>query len=105
MCDDVGILKNGRLITEGTVASLKRASSSIELRTTDDARAVSVLEALPWASNAAQRDGRVVLDAPAARAADVSRTLGEAGIWLTELRPVESSLEDFFLEVTGDGPA
>jgi ABC-2 type transport system ATP-binding protein len=105
MCDDVGILKNGRLITEGSVDSLKRASSSIELRTTDDARAVSVLSALPWSTTAALQDGRITVEAPAGRAADVSRVLGEAGIWLTELRPVENSLEDFFLEVTGDAVA
>jgi ABC-2 type transport system ATP-binding protein len=105
MCDDVGILKSGRLITEGSVDSLKRASSSIELRTTDDSRAVAVLSALPWASTAERRDSRIVVEAPAGRAADVSRALGEAGIWLMELRPVENSLEDFFLEVTGDAVA
>jgi ABC-2 type transport system ATP-binding protein len=103
MCDDVGILKNGKLITEGPVAALKRDASSIELRTTDDARAVEVLRALPWGPLAAQRDGGVVVEAPGARAADVSRALGEAGIWLTAMRPVGSSLEDFFLEVTGEG--
>ena len=103
MCDDVGILKTGRLITQGPVSALKRDSTSIELTTTDDAAALTLFAALPWAASARLRDGHIVVDAPRDRASDLSRALGEAGIWLTELRPSESSLEDFFLEVTGDG--
>ena len=104
MCDDVGILKAGRLITEGPVAEIKRRSSStIELMTTDDARALDVLRAVPWAAASLLRDGRIVVEAPPERAADISRTLGESGIWLREMRTAATSLEDFFLEVTGDG--
>ena len=62
-----------------------------------------MLGALPWAGGAALSAGRIVVEAPSERAPDISRALGEAGIWLRELRPVENSLEDFFLEVTGDG--
>ena len=103
MCDDVGILKAGRLITQGPVSSLKRDSTSIELSTTDDAGALKLFAGMPWAAGARLRDGHIVVDAPRGRAAEISRALGEAGIWLTELRPAASTLEDFFLEVTGDG--
>ena len=99
----VGILKAGRLITEGPVAEIKRQSSStIELMTTDDARALDVLRAVRWAPAPLLRDGRIVVEAPPERAADISRALGEAGIWLREMRTAATSLEDFFLEVTGD---
>ena len=36
------------------------------------------------------------------RAADVSRALAEAQVYLSEMRPREGSLEEFFLEVTGE---
>jgi len=101
MCDDVAILKAGRLIHQGPVGALTSAASSITIRTTDDAGALKVLAALPWTAGARASDGAIVVDAPRERAADLSRALAEAGIWLFELRPAESSLEDFFLEVTG----
>ena len=37
---------------------------------------------------------------PRPKAARISRTLGEQGHWVRELRPEERSLEDLFLEVT-----
>jgi hypothetical protein len=39
--------------------------------------------------------------APATAGADVTRTLANAGQWVSELRVEEVSLEDLFLEITG----
>ena len=103
MCDDVGILKAGKLIIESPVSALQRAGTAIELKTTDDNAALTVMRALPWVTNVAQVDGRIVVSAPAERAAEISRALADQQIYLTELRPQESSLEDYFLEVTGEG--
>jgi ABC-2 type transport system ATP-binding protein len=103
MCDDVAILKTGRLITQGPVSTLLKAgaTSSLLLRTTDDARAAQVLGAVPWVSAVAVADGRLVVDTALEQAAAVSRMLAEQQIWIEEMRPQEGSLEDFFLEVTG----
>ena len=38
----------------------------------------------------------------ASEAARISRTLGEQGHWVRELRPEERTLEDLFLEVTDE---
>ena len=103
MCDDVGIVKAGKLIIEQPVASLRKEGAAIEARTSDDERAVEVLRQLPWVRDVARTDGRIVVQADVARATDVSRALAEASIYLAELRPQEGTLEDFFLEVTGDG--
>jgi ABC-2 type transport system ATP-binding protein len=107
MCDDAGILKTGRLVAQGTVASLlqRRASTTIELRTTDDARAASTLAALPWVTSIVPQDGRLVVEAPHEHAADISRALAAEDVWLRELRPRESSLEDFFMEITSEEAA
>ncbi|MBF6599976.1 MAG: ABC transporter ATP-binding protein [Dehalococcoidia bacterium] len=102
MCDDVGILKAGRLLTQGPVEQLLAAAGVLELRVTDADAAVHVLDALPWAG-AVTRDGdRLTVEAPPERAADVSRALAERGIYLRELRAQENRLEDVFLHVTGE---
>jgi len=108
MCDDVAILKTGRLITQGPVGTLVGASaraSSVLLRTTDDESAVSVLQAMAGVVAVRREDGRLVVETPHDRAAAISRALAERQIWLTELRPQENNLEDFFMEITGEEPA
>ncbi len=106
MCDEVAILKSGRLLTQGSVASLVAASGVLELRTTDAAGAETAIRALRWpGAITREADGRLVVEAPADRAAEISRALSERQIWLTELRTRDNSLEDFFLEVTGEGDA
>lgn len=100
MCDDVAIIKEGRLITQGSVAQLVRRGDVMELRVTDLPRATEVLRALDWVSAVKNEDSRLLVEAPHERAAELSRALAEQKIYLSELRPRESSLEDFFLEVT-----
>ena len=102
MCDDVGIVKNGRLITQGPVAELLRQGEALELQVTDPVRAVEVLQAIDWVRGVTSGDGRLVVEAPRERAAELSKALAEQQIYLSELRPRDNSLEDFFLEVTGE---
>jgi hypothetical protein len=55
----------------------------------------SEIEAMP--------DGdRILVSLPATQAARVSRTLGEHGLWVSELRPEEISLEEVFLQLTSE---
>ena len=46
--------------------------------------------------------GALKVDVPAEQAERVSRTLAEAGLFVTELRPDEVDLETVFLELTKD---
>lgn len=106
MCDEVAILKSGRLLMQGPVATLVAASGVLELRTTDDAGAVAAIRGLGWpGAITREADGRIAVEAPSDRAAEISRALAEHQIWLTELRTRDNSLEDFFLDVTGEGDA
>ena len=107
MCDDVAILKLGRLVAQGPVATLlvDHGTSSISLRTTDDAAALEVLRALPWVTSARAEDGRVEVETAPEHSAAISRALAEQQIWLVELRQQESSLEDIFMEITGEETA
>jgi len=103
MCDDVGIVKQGRLLTQGPVAELVRRSEALEVQVTDTERAVALLERIEWVRAVTREGDRLTVEAPVARAAELSKALAQQEIYLSELRPREGSLEDFFLEVTGDG--
>jgi hypothetical protein len=59
-----------------------------------------VLDQVDWLDSVAERDGYLVVAAPPDSAARINALLAERGIYLSELRPQEGSLERFFLEVT-----
>lgn len=100
-CTHVGILKQGRLLAQKPVSDLLQQGEALELQATDTEAALRVLSALDWVMGVAREDNRLLVQTPLQRAADVSRALAEHGIYLSELRPHENTLEEFFLEVTG----
>ena len=105
MCDHVSIIKEGRLITQGPVQTLVRRGDALEVTTTDNDRAQSLLKELPGIASVVREGDRLVVEAPREQAAEISRALAERQIYLSELKPREGSLEDFFLEVTAEGSA
>ncbi len=72
------------------------------MQVTHPDRAVQVLAGLEWVKGVKREDDRLLVEAPRERAAELSRALAEQQIYLSELRPRDSSLEEFFLEVTGE---
>ena len=102
MCDHVSIIKEGRLITQGPVQTLIRRGDALELTTTDNERAQTVLSDLAGVAGVTREGDRLVVEAPRDRAAEISRALAEQQIYLWELKPRESTLEDVFLEVTAE---
>ncbi len=103
MCDDVAIIKEGRLITQGPVASLVRRGEAMEVTTTDNERAQGVIRGLDGVGGVTRDGDCLIVEAPRERAAAISRALAEQQIYLWELKPRESTLEEFFLEVTAEG--
>jgi ABC-2 type transport system ATP-binding protein len=102
MCDRVAILKQGRLLAEGPVASLMTAGGAIELRVARAEVAERVLRAVDWINSVERTGDRIVVSAPSGRSADVNQLLADAGIYAAEIRPREQSLEEFFLDVTSE---
>ena len=104
VCDSVAILSRGRLIAQGTVADLVQSGGGerVSLRTTDNARAVEVLSALEWVEEVQPRGESVLVTAPSERSSELSAALGRAEVYVTEMIAEEQSLEQYFLEVTGD---
>jgi ABC-2 type transport system ATP-binding protein len=109
VADRVAILNRGRLIHQGRLADFRRAHPGILLRTPDLDRARAALQRIPWVQGIDQivEDGRttLVVTAPAQRSYDLSAALGQQGIYLSELRVREATLEEVFLDLTVDPPA
>ena len=94
VCTSATIIGNGRLLASGRVDELVGASTAYRVGAPDPDAARQVLTAA----------GFTVGDGPARSRptgpAEVTRALGAAGIWLTELTPVRADLEAVFLELT-----
>lgn len=105
VCDQVAVLSRGALIVQGGIAELLRQHDSVRLATTDDVAAARLLAALPWVERVTPDDGALAVTASPDRTADLSRTLADAGIYVTLLVPVHRTLEEFFMEITGTDPA
>jgi ABC-type multidrug transport system ATPase subunit len=103
VCRRVAILKAGRLLAEGRVAELLRRDGGIRLRVEADAeQAVHLIEALDWVAGVKQNENELLISAPAERSAEINRLLATHNIAVAEIGAHSTSLEEFFLEITGD---
>ncbi len=100
ICDSVAILSRGRCIAAGPVEEVlaKGRGRGLVVRLAElDAGAA----ALAAQGIQASRDGEALhVDLPTEESARVTKALADRGLYLTELRPDEVSLESVFLELT-----
>ena len=104
VCDHVAVLAKGKLIVQGNIKELLHDKDSFWLGTTDDAAAGRLLSALPAVGKVAFGEGELIVTAPPANAAEITRALAQAGIYVTKLVPIRHTLESFFMEITGTDP-
>ena len=103
VCDSVAILAKGKLIAQGKVDDLVRQSrEQIRVRTTDDDAAVGIIAALDWVEAVTPEAGALMVAAPTARSGELTAALSESAVYVTEMTPVQASLEEYFLNVTGE---
>jgi ABC-2 type transport system ATP-binding protein len=111
ICDQVAILREGRLVIAGAVADLQRRGRGLLVRvagapaadaagTQRVAAAAALLRGEAWVAGVEQRGDSLLVDAPAERAAEITMLLAAHAILVAEIRANERRLEDFFLEVT-----
>ncbi len=101
LCDQVAILKQGRVVTSGTVADLLLRGRGLLVRVVGDvAAAAALLRGAAWVSGVEQQGDALLVDALVEHAAEVTTLLAAHAISVAEIRPNERHLEDFFLEVT-----
>ncbi|MBU2694896.1 MULTISPECIES: ABC transporter ATP-binding protein [Pimelobacter] len=100
ICHRVGVINDGRLLRESTVAEL-RGGVSLRVRATPEPEALAVAMRLAGDDGVRREtDGALLLSLPADRAPDVTRALVAAGADVHEITAAERSLEEVFFEMT-----
>jgi ABC-2 type transport system ATP-binding protein len=100
ICDHVAILARGRCIAQGPVADvLARGEAARMVVKTENAEgALEVLRAAGF--EAVINPDHILVTAPPSEGARISRALATKRMYVSELRPMEVSLEDVFLDLT-----
>jgi ABC-2 type transport system ATP-binding protein len=102
IADHVAILAKGRLVTSGPVGEVLAtgAARGLLVKMADLAAGRQALEGAGLAVTESGDALRV--DLPPDQGDRITRTLADAGVYLTELRPDLADLETVFLELTKD---
>ena len=101
ICDRIAILDRGRVATQGRVDELLGRRGRIEIRVAQRERARQILQDLPWVQEVTPEGDRLLVVAPVERSAGITEALALQGLYVSEIRPYEQSLERYFLGVTG----
>ncbi|MFE6863958.1 ABC transporter ATP-binding protein [Nocardia sp. NPDC057668] len=99
ICDRVGVISGGRLLTEATVREL-RGTASLFVRAEPLDTAFPAVRRVAGDRSALLTATGIKVDAGVAMAPAVARAVIESGADLLELRTDEKSLEEVFFEMT-----
>lgn len=105
LCDRVGIINNGKLISVCTMEELEKMNSSsrYSIKVSDAGKAEALLKGNEKVSGIEVQDNTIKAGIEEEDIASVVRLLVTGGVDISEVRKNESSLEDVFLQVTGGG--
>jgi ABC-2 type transport system ATP-binding protein len=101
ICSKVAIIRRGKVLAEGKIAELLHPSKYVEVVVNDVSRASEILRSVDWIVNLQVGEKSMTLQLKDREASEVVRLLSEQGIYPSAVIPKSSTLEDFFLEVTG----
>lgn len=106
VCDDVTIIHRGNVVVSGTLDHVRQHAGpdNVVATVADREQAMNVLRSSGIGARPRPNDGEIVVDIEAMRASDVTRTLADAGIYLSGLYTERATLEAAFLNLTGDAP-
>ncbi|PSQ04576.1 ABC transporter ATP-binding protein [Halobacteriales archaeon QS_6_71_20] len=107
VCDRVGIMREGELVAEDSIAGLREAvGGEAQLVVTVDAAGeddLSGVRALDGVSSAHTDGGTVTVSCDSDAKTEVIGALEDAGVTVKDFSTEEASLEDLFLTYAGDG--
>ncbi|MDP3064956.1 MAG: ABC transporter ATP-binding protein [Chloroflexota bacterium] len=101
ICTRVVIIKGGRVQAQGTLAELLKPRSILQIKVPQPDEALRVLQQQPWVTSSSFDGQYVVVETDGDHGQDVTAALAKQGIYASEMKPREESLEAFFQEVTG----
>ena len=101
ICDRVGVISHGRLVRESSVREL-RGSAAVLVRARPSDVARQLLTEMFGPEAVGQMDGALRVSTDPERSADLNTRLAAAGVVVSELRPIQKSLEEVFFQLTGE---
>jgi ABC-2 type transport system ATP-binding protein len=101
ICDRVGVISGGRLVTQSTVQELI-GETGVLVRAEPVDQAQDVLSRIFGPEAVSRRDGAIYLKTDPSHSVEINRQLMGSGVGVSELRPVEKSLEEVFFQLTGE---
>ncbi len=106
VCTAMAIVNRGKLVVSGSVSELLGAESEIKLEIVADpaAKAVSVLEKLDYVANISQTGTIIQCTTTKPFLSAINKTLVDSEVAVESFYP-RTSLEDFYLSMTGEHAA
>jgi ABC-type multidrug transport system ATPase subunit len=101
ICDRVGVISNGKLVKQSTVQDLL-GEEGVLVRATNLDAAQEILAKMFGPEVISRQDGALHLNTKPSNSVEINRQLVTAGIGVSELRPIERSLEEVFFQLTGE---
>jgi ABC-2 type transport system ATP-binding protein len=103
ICTHVGVMSTGKLVFQGALSDLRgRGESRIRIRTSEPSLAAELLAGL-GISDIAAADGEVSAGLGGHLPEHINAELVHGGVPVAGLETVRPSLEDLFVELTGEG--
>jgi ABC-2 type transport system ATP-binding protein len=102
VCDRVLILNKGKVIAQGEVKDLLHQAHALELRIGEAEKAAQILSKVDWVISASQEGDWLHIQAPPERAPELLAALAAHSLHPFEVRPVVSTLESVFLDLTNE---
>jgi len=99
ICDRVAILKEGKVIAQGKVDELLKRGRFLQLKVPEPAQAIEILSKVDWIKSITREGDLVFVEALSQDASKVTAILAEKQIFVSEIRPKDETLEDFFFEI------
>ena len=96
----VMIIKEGEVLAQGQVKELLQRGNVLQIRVAETQEALDIIKGLSQVQSVSQEGDVLRVEVPQERAREISAALAQKGIFPSEMRYVESSLEDFFQEIT-----
>jgi len=96
----VAIIKEGDVLAQGQVEELLGRRSVLQIRVSQAQEALALIKELEWVRSVSAEGDLLLVETPQERVSDISAVLAQKGIFPSELRFREDTLESFFQEVT-----
>jgi ABC-2 type transport system ATP-binding protein len=105
ICSRVAIIRRGKALAEGKIAELLHPSKYVKVVVNEISEASEILGSVDWVTNLQTGESSITLQLSNHDVSEVVRLLGGHGIYPSGVIPRSSTLEEFFLEVTGEAKA